>query len=520
MKKLWRVVVVTLAAALLMEGALRLFGFLASLAKHAAPQAAASGGRRILCMGDCMVLGVGGRGFPEQMQDILRIKYPSADFAVINDGKAAGNSSYVSSNIAAMLQKYRPGLVIIMTGRNNDWNPVRDEGGGIGAWCAQNVRLYRLYRYMRYGSSFQDDGLPTSELKLKKLEEEEGALLKEFKPQPGSSANEQLVLLYCASAQFYYNLNDFENSGKQLDKAIALTAGGSPQALREIVRISLICRFPDRALRLLDSPALKGLDKSEQAFFRGKAAVLLGEFSKAKKYFEQAIVLSPRSWEYHYELGRLYEHETETAIEHYRKAARLNPAVPHPHYGLGLLLKKGGKAAEAEREFKLALRASPSDADAMKRLAELYSERGEGARFSSLRQEIPELSGSAEFLKIEQNFNSGGGRIKSDPQASWEADIAAVVRAAKRAGVPVIVSSYPELNLPGMREAAEAGGAKYVDLMPVFKRKFKSRSEYIAYDDAHCNTRGYRAIAEVFVGMAENLFGLKTSTVSVPSLEK
>ena len=519
MRKLWRIVVVMLAAALLMEGALRLLGFVAALAKRAAPQAPVSGGRRILCMGDCMVLGVGGRGFPEQMQDILRVKYHSADFTVINDGKAAGNSSYVSANIAVMLQKYRPGLVIIMTGRNNDWNPLR-EGGGTGSWFARNVRLCRLYRYMRYGSSFQDEGLPPSALKLKKLEEEEEALLEKFKPHSGSSANEQLVLMYCASAQLYYNLNDFENSGQQLDKAIGLAAGGSPQVLREIVRISLICRFPDRAIRLLDSPAMKGWDRAEQAFFRGKAAVLLGDFTKAKKYFEQAIGMNPHSWEYRYELGRLYEHEAETAIRHYREAARLNPAVPHPHYGLGLLLKKVGKADEAEKEFKLALRAAPADADSLRRLAELYSERGKGAQFSSLREEIPELSGSAEFLKIEQGFKTGGGKIQSDPQADWEADIAAAVQAAKRAGVPVIVSSYPELNLPGMRAAAEGSGAKYVDLMPVFKREFKSRSEYIAYDEAHCNTRGYRAIAELFTGMAEDLFGLRASTSAGPAGKK
>ncbi|HOX21976.1 MAG TPA: hypothetical protein PLL10_00815, partial [Elusimicrobiales bacterium] len=135
MQKLLKTAAVVFIAALLLELALQAFGFVASQAMRRRECHSAGPGRTILCMGDCMVMGVGGRPFPEQLQEILREKYGPQSFTVINDGKAAGNSSYVAANLPKELEKYNPSLVIVMTGRNNDWNPFREgEPGEEAPW--------------------------------------------------------------------------------------------------------------------------------------------------------------------------------------------------------------------------------------------------------------------------------------------------------------------------------------------------------------------------------------------------
>jgi len=58
------------------------------------------------------------------------------------------------------------------------------------------------------------------------------------------------------------------------------------------------------------------------------------------------------------------------------------------------------------------------------------------------------------------------------------------------------MSSYPERALPAVVRAAKALDARYIDFVPLFKEHFRARAEYISFDNDHCNSTGYRFMAE------------------------
>jgi len=105
--------------------------------------------------------------------------------------------------------------------------------------------------------------------------------------------------------------------------------------------------------------------------------------------------------------------------------------------------------------------------------------------------------------------------MKSTPQAEWEQDVSVAVRAARRLNIPVIVSSYPEFSLEGMRTAAENNGAIYVDLEPVFRTHFRCRKDYVGSDGRYCNTAGYGLMAEVYASKIEQLLGMKQTGAAI-----
>ena len=51
---------------------------------------------------------------------------------------------------------------------------------------------------------------------------------------------------------------------------------------------------------------------------------------------------------------------------------------------------------------------------------------------------------------------------------------------------------------PEVLETAAAEGDRFVDFRAVFRARFKDRKEHLAGDDWHCNTQGYRVMAEMF----------------------
>jgi len=516
MRKIGLILLVLLASALLMEAALRLFGYVSMSLKRAGSPPVASGNRRILCIGDCMVLGAGGRSFPEQMQDILLEQYGVNAFSVINAGKASGNSSHMLAALPEAMGKYRPDLVIIMTGRNNTWNPFREDAPDSDApFLARHSRMYRFLKFLTHKDERIGPERGVLSARLASLETEERNVFPRFS-ELSAKARARLVSYYCASAQMFYNLSDYLSASAELDKAMACAKGGGYSVVREIIRMSIICRAPDKALVLLRSAAFPSSDRALEKFYYAQAYELQGDAVKADRLLREAVRLDPYNWEYHFELGRLHDWDTKKALAYYSEAKRLSPRVPHPYYAMGLLFIRTKNLHEAEAEFKQALRLDPANVNPLRRLAELNLKRKTPERFLALWKEIPELSQFPEYNGLRVSVQDGRF-LRRTPKEEWVSDISEAVTMVRRAGVPVIVSSYHELNLEGMRDAAETNGAIYVDLEPVFKQRFKTRQEYTAYDNVHCNTRGYRAIAEVFAGMAEDLFGLTKSTSAASS---
>ncbi len=508
MRKAARVLIAALTAAFLLELSLRLFGMMTLESARAVPDSAFSS-HTIVCIGDSFVWGVGGRGFPEQLQDMLDSKYGTGWARVLNYGKPGSNSSYLAAQLPRVLEKVHPDAVIILTGMNNLWKRVREDGRlGRGSWWWEHLRAWRLLTVMRRGEDAFGFGSRLSEGRIRRLEAEENTLQASAAVLP-PEARARLRDLYCVSAELYHDLNEFQKSSAELDKAMALGGSTDPDAARGIIRSCLYCHVEDKLLELLKGLGKKFADSAEGNFIYAKVYNRQGRQEEAKKCLEKALSLEPKFWVYHCALGEvLFIKNNVAAVRHFREAMRLVPANPHPHFGLGLLWLKIRNWRDAEAEFRLALHLDPGFTEALRRLADLYAAKGEPLRFQGLGREIPALSRSAEYLKIQSGIN-GGGTERSTPQSEWIEDVSGAVLAARHMAVPVIVSSYPELNLEGLCEAAEQNGAVYVDLGPMFKSRFSFRREYVGYDELHCNTEGYRLMAEVYADVLARLFGMK-----------
>jgi len=520
-RRLALILISVVAAVVLLEGLVRLSGTISGGFTAVSPDITVFPGNTILCIGDSFVSGVGGKGFPAQLQSVLNERYGSGAFRIVDLGRSGTNSSYVVSRLPAALRQYHPDAVIILTGISNSWKRVREDSDvSAQSWVERHVRLYRAYQLVRSGEYTFAAGKRRAARRLQKLEAEEDNLLKSA-PRLSRKQRARLADLYCINAELAFELMDREKCALALDKAIAIGLDMDLPVVQGILRSCLSCDFYDRGFRLLDLRR-KELEASHAAkFLRAQEASARGDFYGSKKFLEEAIKMRPAFWVYHATLGSLmFRQDAQVAVRYYREAMRLAPNLAQPHYGLGLWWLWSSDYRDAEAEFKLALRADPTAADALRRLADVYVNGGVSRRFESLRWEIPALSGSPEYRKIVQSMKTPGG-LNGTPQGEWVADVSEAVLAARKAGAAVIVSSYPDRNLEGMRAAADKNGAQYVDLTGIFRTKFRSRQEYIWYDLVHCNTAGYGLMAEVYASELERLFGLKkTGAASAAPVSK
>ncbi len=99
---------------------------------------------------------------------------------------------------------------------------------------------------------------------------------------------------------------------------------------------------------------------------------------------------------------------------------------------------------------------------------------------------------------LKASVDSSGRGFEDLLQERFEADVRAIVLAARRHGANVILASYPEEEYAPVRRAAEATGAAYLDFIPVFKARFRSREQFVSSDRCHLNTAGYAVMAEEF----------------------
>ncbi len=104
---------------LLAEAGLRAYG---ALLRHSGRGADNGGGRVILCAGDSFTYGIGapaGESYPDSLQRLLDAKFGDGAYRVVNAGVPAQNSSELAANMEALLEKYRPAVLLVLTGTNN-----------------------------------------------------------------------------------------------------------------------------------------------------------------------------------------------------------------------------------------------------------------------------------------------------------------------------------------------------------------------------------------------------------------
>jgi Flp pilus assembly protein TadD len=110
---------------------------------------------------------------------------------------------------------------------------------------------------------------------------------------------------------------------------------------------------------------------------------------KARQVFLRNESHSSYSAEIHYDLG-LYFYEKgmyEMSLQHYRKAAEIDPDFAEAYFGIGLLFYTLGDDDNAIQNYRRSLEHNPFDADTRNNLGLIYYRRGE---LESARVEIEE----------------------------------------------------------------------------------------------------------------------------------
>jgi lysophospholipase L1-like esterase len=138
----------------------------------------------ILCLGDSHTYGMGAspdKSYPAQLSDLIKKNYPGKKINVVNLGRPGINTSMLADDIDNILEKYSPGIIILMTGANDIWNLT---GMGenkqhilSGSFdFISELRIYKLFKIILYnlGNKIENKNLANYEFMIKKIKSKYG----------------------------------------------------------------------------------------------------------------------------------------------------------------------------------------------------------------------------------------------------------------------------------------------------------------------------------------------------------
>ena len=181
---------------------------------------------------------------------------------------------------------------------------------------------------------------------------------------------------------------DFGGAKAHFEEAIRL-GNAEPEVRYKLAQLSR--RLSDSASAERNSEQYKSLRASEtnkigaaEAVDKGDKALAAGDARGAADLYEQAIALKPDEALIHYKLSKAFDRESDTLHERLelQRAVQLAPNFGEALNQLGFLAEKAGQMAEAEEEFRAAVKASPLYVVAWTNLAATLTGEGklQGAR--------------------------------------------------------------------------------------------------------------------------------------------
>ena len=138
-----------LIAVLLLEGALRVVGYLHVRESQKRGSKSGEGTHKILCFGDSFTFGVGaasGEDYPSQLEKLLNARTTGKRFTVINRGVGGYNTAQVLSDLRGCVDQINPDMVVVMVGIHNPWNlwGYNEYKKGNSLWARAEKLLYRV----------------------------------------------------------------------------------------------------------------------------------------------------------------------------------------------------------------------------------------------------------------------------------------------------------------------------------------------------------------------------------------
>lgn len=512
----------------------------------------------VLCLGDSFTYGMGGESYPDQLG--RRLAAAGLRVRVINRGIAGINSAQLAERADDELARHRPDAVVVVVGADNFWNSLPIEGGALRRLNLRllSLRSYRLIRLLWVGVSegslrgrYRRDAPASREEAMDVLRAslESEHLFDWFRLQLGDRPDGPRVEAARRSVAAALAADPGDARARLLLARLALDSGDAAGAERLFLEglgagpcepsfFSGLAAARQRqgdesgARRALDgegrpercAPQLRTA-RAEWLLWRGEAREAVAAYRRAlagsREPGTRASVLRGlaqalyRSADYEGAIARLEEAEklapgdggeggllSQAWARKWERARRYGSSAPPPaalggerifsHYNLGEYAQCSDRALEA-------LRQEPSSEYLFHMHALCLQRQGRLWEALAAPAGAPAVSGNLfyRYLSgVKATVESRGRTLEALSEERFEADVLAIARAARRHGAQALFSSYPEEEYPPVRRAARAAGAAYLDLVPLFKARFRSRDEFLSSDRCHLTTAGYGVMAE------------------------
>jgi len=490
-----RLFLAALVAIVVLEGLLRLGG-LATAPEALSPAQKKPNTRIVLCAGDSFVYGVGGEPFPKQLQEILNERQHTLQFDVINLGVPGTGTSQMLNTLEEQLKTYKPHYLIILSGANNSWLQY-DLAKNRRANPLSRLKLWKLLRLLaRPQKTPEKTPAPPASCKSSFPTEQDwfNATRVELSTAAGSDPQSSRALQNYArkveaefgTAERLINQRQASDAGLRLQKLLNLRFPKIPGAER----------VPDRTAQMRE-------------IIKFRAAVMLGHLysltdrPRAVDGFKQALTIRPDYLYGYLRVASLYRvsSDSDNFLKYIHLLLSKDPAFVPAYIELTWYHYLRGEHDQSTKYFTKALELAPCSEYTLTHMPFSYSELAK--LLPPLEKSLPEIKNNPAYIqhvKLARRLR----KLDDDEKAMeelTETDLITAGRLAKQYKAKLTISSYPERSLPGALRAARKLNIPYLDFVPLFKISFKDRREYIAFDKDHCNSEGYRLMAEYYADL-------------------
>lgn len=445
----------------------------------------------ILCVGDSFTYGVGAGvslSYPDQLEEIIRQNYPLLNARVVNCGRPGANSSMVASNLESYINSFRPDIILVCVGRNDDWNLEGVERATLDSRALgrkgllivkidsliAHLRTYKLLRYL----------ISRQHLRVSPFDK---------------SANVRKNDVADASKEESADLNSSVSQAAELIEAKDFT-----RAVKK--------------LELISGPALATRDPGLISQI-GFLYLNMDEYQMAMGFFDTSLRYDPELANAYQGKGQLYFSlgDYDVALENFNKAAALckpgYQGINWIYRNIGtILLQKGDreaglgalkKAFQYDRDINstIVFLAQYFDAEALIKIVnELMDSDQVNPRNSFYR---------AYFNMLEQNSKHSIPSVHKDMvDKIIKYNLSRMFRTARRSAVEMYYVNYPSSGYP------PDGTAEYflnkfwpghlIDIKSTFAPLWAGRekAKYFVPDN-HCTAKGYALMANVIFEFME-----------------
>jgi len=456
---------------------------------------------RILCLGESMTVNM----YPDPLEEILNKKIPEMEFSVIDEGRTGTNSKYIVLVLDEKLDKYKPDMVVVMTGCNDSKDIL--PYGNVPISEKLPFKAYRLVRILWYNIVNK-----TKEVEIYNLREEDDfqqdnsihpTINNSQEKQPKESANltvsnyhgyiEKLGIRYC-------NQGECEKAEEFFKKTIEINRKNKGIYL-ELAQCYMVRLKYRRAEWILKKFTEITPEDSYLYIDLGWIYRMTGRYEEAEKTLKRAIKLKPKSVAAYHMLGSCYldKGKYDKAEMILKKAIEVDPKFEPAYTELGICYRTQGDMEGIHQLSEKILKANiKSDV--------LYAFVGVSYRELGMYREAKKYFKKAKMLRLKYyNIATRNNYHK-------------IKEVVTQRGIPLVCVQYPLRSIEPLKKLFDSTeGIIFVDNEGIFKKALRLGK----YDDhfidnfggdfGYCTPLGNRLLAENVANVILNeYFSIKT----------